>query len=338
MSRRVAGWRAALVFGSVLIPAAAAAHGAEPIGVSVIEGPGGDVRVRVDAPVSISDGIAVELPAACVARGDADVRADRARRAVTRGYACGVSLVGAEIGVRGLPAELDGVLRVETPDGAVRRAVVTASAPRVRVAARPSWIATALSFGRLGVQHLVSGLDHLLFVAGLVLLARRARAMLGALSAFTLGHSVTLAAAALHVVKVPAALAEVGIAASLVVLGVRVVRAKVPEPPLRLAIVAGAMGLLHGLGFAYGLEATGLPEGEVPLALFGFNVGVEVGQIAVVAALLAVSWAASRVLPRVRARLLRGSRLDLQLVAGYAMGGCATMWCIERLLVLIGRA
>lgn len=333
--RGALAWLSCVVV-SLAMPSRAMAHGAEPVGVSVIEHAGGDVRVRVDAPTSISGALAVALPEGCVERGEPEIQADRARRAVTRGYSCGAPLAGADLELRGLPAGLDGVLRVETQDGAVRRTVVTASSPRVRVEPRPSSLATGFSFGRLGVHHLFTGLDHLLFVAGLVLLARRGRAILAALSAFTLGHSVTLGAAVLHVLKFPAPLAEVGIAASLVVLGVQVVRAKAPEPPPRLAIVAAAMGLLHGLGFASGLQEIGIPEGEVPLALFGFNVGIEVGQIAVVAAILAVAWGVARAGPLVRARFPNlGSRLDPRLLAGYAMGGCATMWCIERVLAWV---
>ncbi|MFO0615869.1 MAG: HupE/UreJ family protein [Polyangiaceae bacterium] len=185
-----------------------------------------------------------------------------------------------------------------------------------------------------------AGLDHLLFIAGVVLLGARARAIAASLTAFTAGHSVTLAATVTHVLRIPPAVAELAIAGSLLFLGLRVVLSDGPEPPRRLAIAAGSMGLLHGLGFAYALEEVGLPEGEIPLSLFGFNLGIELGQLALVAALLCAGWVASRARAKIPLPSPSGAlaavahRLDARRLAGYALGGAAAMWCIERALVL----
>lgn len=309
----------------------ARAHGADPVGASIVERAGGVVSVALDAPESIAAGIAVALPVGCVERdGAAHAESSRVRRRVERTFTCASPLAGQAVEVRGMPEGTDGVLRVETSDGSVSRAVVRSGASWFSVPTRASSFATLVAFAWTGIRHLASGLDHLLFIAGLALLARRARSLVAALTAFTVGHSLTLAASVLHVVKVPAPLAEIAIALSLVFLGVRVVRAKTAEPPLRLAVVAASMGLLHGLGFAYALAESGLPEGEVPLALFGFNVGIEVGQLGFVLALVAVAWCARRA--RVAERL---GRVDLRMVAGYGMGGCATMWCIERVAAIV---
>jgi len=322
----------------------AVAHGADPIGVSITERASGEVRVAVDAPVSIAGAISVELPEGCAASSGVATRTAEARRRDELVYRCVGPLAGREVQIHGLTDSIDAILRVESSDGAVQRSIVRADAPRTTIQRRGSRLDALVAFGKLGVRHLWTGLDHLLFIAGLVLLARRRRAIVAALTAFTVGHSLTLAAAVTHVVKIPAPLAEVAIAASLVVLGVRVVqRSSAKDPPeatWRLALVAGAMGLLHGLGFASALEEVGIPEGEVPLSLLGFNVGIELGQLAVVAALVVVGWAASRAAPVLRRlgdRVPRGltRREGARLVAGYAMGGCAAMWCIERVLTLV---
>lgn len=322
----------------LLFDARASAHGADPVGVSIIER-GSEVEVRIDAPASIAEGLAVEMPEDCVRHRTSVTRADRARRARELVFQCAAPLAGRTVGVVGLADAVTAIVRVESTDGAVQREVVQASAPHVTVAHRPSRGATLLAFGELGVRHLLTGLDHVLFIAGLVLLAQRGRATVAALTAFTIGHSATLLASVTHVVRIPAPLAEVAIAASLVLLGLRVVQGAAsrrgPEPPLRLALVAGAMGLLHGLGFAYALEEVGIPEGEIPLSLFGFNVGVELGQLAVVALLLLAAGAWSRVRPFVgRLPRVGAVRPDGRLVAGYALGGCAAMWCIERVVAL----
>jgi hypothetical protein len=154
------------------------------------------------------------------------------------------------------------------------------------VPAREGSAAVARAYLRLGVEHLWSGLDHVLFVLGLVALLRGGRRLVLAITAFTLGHSVTLAAASLGLVRVPAAPVEAAIAASLVAVALALAR---PDRGAgsglarRPAALPFAFGLLHGLGFAGALSAAGLPDHALPLALFSFNLGIEAGQLALVA-------------------------------------------------------
>jgi hypothetical protein len=173
----------------------------------------------------------------------------------------------------------------------------------------------------LGAEHLLLGPDHLLFVAGLVLLVRGARRLLLTVTAFTLGHSLTLALAVLGLVRVNPALTELGIAASLLWLALDAVR-PATRPGLfarRPALLAISFGLLHGLGFAGALSEVGLPAGDIPLALLAFNLGIELGQIGVIAALLAV------------AALWRAPMLPLaRLAPAYLIGTLAVYWCLER--------
>ena len=220
---------------------------------------------------------------------------------------CRGGLVGREVRVEGLAGSgSDALLHVTFADGRALDAVLTATRPTFRVPAHEGAAALAVAYLRLGIEHLASGLDHVLFVLGLVALLRGGRRLVLAITAFTLGHSVTLAAASLGWVHVPSAPVEVGIALSLVAVALALAR---PDAGAgsglvrRPAALPFAFGLLHGLGFAGALVSAGLPDRALPLALFAFNLGIEVGQLALVALALPVL-AASRRAPLPRARFL----------------------------------
>jgi hydrogenase/urease accessory protein HupE len=180
------------------------------------------------------------------------------------------------------------------------------------------------------VLHIATGFDHLLFVFGLVLLARGTRRLLWTVTAFTAGHSVTLSLAALGVVRFPTAPIEVAIAGTILALAVELARGPVEadrsarESLLRRRpwAVAFAFGLLHGFGFAGALAAVGLPQEEIPVALFSFNVGIELGQVAFVALVLA--------LRRLLAPALAGAPAWLVRAPVTAMGTLAVYWCLDR--------
>src|SRR6185295_4271413 len=142
----------------------------------------------------------------------------------------------------------------------------------------------AASYLRLGIEHILTGFDHLLFVLGLCLLIAGRRPLLWTLTAFTAGHSVTLSLAALGFVHVPQAPAEAAIAVTIVILARELARPSTTPRLLRRRpwAMAALFGLLHGLGFAGALADIGLPAGDIPLALFSFTVGIEIGQIAFV--------------------------------------------------------
>lgn len=169
----------------------------------------------------------------------------------------------------------------------------------------------------LGVEHIILGPDHLLFVLGLTLLLRTRRALIGAVTGFTVAHSITLGAAALGYVAPPGAAVELIIAASVLLLA----REAVTGDPHALTarrpwLLVLPFGLIHGLGFAGALSALGLPPGGEVWALAAFNIGVELGQIAVVAGALLLLHAA----PRARAPL------------GWAAGVIAGYWTLDRAL------
>jgi hydrogenase/urease accessory protein HupE len=174
---------------------------------------------------------------------------------------------------------------------------------------------------RLGVEHILLGFDHLLFVIALTVLVRGRAALLLTITAFTLSHSLSLTATVLGVVSIPIAPVEAAIALSIALLCVECLRPVTSLTRRAPWAVAFAFGLLHGLGFASALLAIGLPEEHVPVALFCFNAGVELGQIAVVVAVVTAARLATRL------KLVRpwSSRAVL-----YAMGSMAAFWTIER--------
>lgn len=177
----------------------------------------------------------------------------------------------------------------------------------------------------LGIEHILSGVDHLLFVLGLILLVRGWWMLIKTITAFTIAHSITLVLATLGFVNVPSAPVEAAIALSIVFLAVEVVngyRGRLSLTHRQPWLVAFGFGLLHGLGFAGALSEIGLPPAEVPLALLFFNIGVEIGQLMFVAAVLVCLWIGSRVglmLPR-----------RAVLVPAYMLGVVATYWFFER--------
>jgi hypothetical protein len=267
-----------------------------------------------------------ELP--CEPQGEPEGRVEATAFVATWQVRCGGGLVGAEIGVIGLDESgTDALVHVTLADGREFRSILTAENARFRVPERESALQVLSSYLGLGVEHLATGLDHLLFVAGLVLLLGFGKKLLLAVTSFTLGHSLTLALAALGLVRFPAGTVEVAIAASLVVLARELCRtdaAHASQLARRPGALPFAFGLLHGLGFAGALAELGLPQQAIPLALFSFNVGIELGQLALIALALPL-FAGIRRIP------LSWPRLAQELPATM-IGALGVFWCLQRSL------
>jgi hypothetical protein len=244
---------------------------------------------------------------------------------IERGYVeCGGSLVGRVIGIEGIEqTQLDVLLRLVLADGRSVRNILNATRPAFVVPEKEGALQVATSYGRLGVEHILTGFDHLLFVFGLVLLVGGGASLLWTVTAFTVGHSITLALAVLGFVNVPQGPIEAVIALTIYILAVELVRTNKDTLFHRQPwLMAGVFGMLHGLGFAGALAEVGLPAGEIPLALFSFNVGIEAGQIAFVAVVLLAGAAVSRV------RFPWPHRLSF--VPAYGIGCLAAFWFFER--------
>jgi hydrogenase/urease accessory protein HupE len=239
------------------------------------------------------------------------------------------SLAGQELRIDGLASTMtDALVRIEFVDGREWIERLTPGKPRATIPAGQSGWAVAATYLKLGVEHILLGVDHLLFVLALILIAPNTRELVKAITAFTVAHSITLAAATLGFVHVPPKPVEATIALSIAFVALEIVRAREGRPGIAARapwLVAFAFGLLHGFGFAGALSEIGLPTGHIPVALLFFNVGVEVGQLLFVAVVLSL------------AAFVRLGRRPLPnwagLVPPYLIGSVAMFWVIQRVSV-----
>jgi hydrogenase/urease accessory protein HupE len=236
-----------------------------------------------------------------------------------------------------LPVPLAVVASARWADDSVASAYFAASGHNVRIrlaelraAAGPRG-RVALRYGRLGAEHVLTGADHLLFVFGLLLLCRGFAVLVKTVTAFTVGHSLTLVAAVAGLVPVNRGPVEAAIALSIVLLARQIVVAErggsglVQRAPW---VVASTFGLFHGLGFAGSLGEIGLPGSDLPVALLFFNIGVEVGQLAFVGLVMAARGFGARAGWTVAPPLHRS--------IAYSLGVLATVWLWDRLPAVLG--
>lgn len=272
-------------------------------------------------------GLYVQLPPTCSKLAEPHGSFSGGAYTEVSSITCPGGLSGSTIRISGLTATMTDVLvRIEHLDGAVQVTRITSSDPSFVVEAAPGRFQVASTYIALGIEHILTGVDHLLFVSGLLLLVSGVRRLLFTVSAFTLSHTVTLSLATLGFVHVPPAPVEAVIALSILFVAFEVVRKR--ENPYGLAqrkpwLVAFSFGLLHGLGFAGGLSAAGLPAGHIPLALGFFSMGVEVGHFSFVAAALMLIALVRHWTVKLPAWAWR--------VPPYAIGGMSAYWLIARL-------
>ncbi len=231
-------------------------------------------------------GIYVRLPANCQRIGELRTTVVNNTFSDRWTTQCKGGLTGGAILIEGLSSTvIDVLVRLQRLDGTTQVTRLTPDAPSFIVESAPNKVHLATTYVSLGVEHILYGIDHLLFVLGLLLLARNFRSLVKTITAFTIAHSITLAAATLGFVHVAVAPVEATIALSILFLAAELVRSQRGESGIAQRapwIVAFAFGLLHGLGFASTLGKMGLPHSDIPLALLLFNVGVELGQLGVV--------------------------------------------------------
>ena len=270
----------------------AGAHALQP-GFLDLKALGGDAwrvfwKVPTEGPGAMA--ISALLPEACAPRQAEGLRFDGSAFVAEWVAICPGGLKGGEVRIEGLELTATDVLvRYELSPGNPESQRLTAATPGFSVPAPQGRLGVVATYFGLGVEHILLGIDHLLFVFALILLVRNKRQLIGAVTAFTVAHSLSLAAAVLGWVVVPAPPVEAVVALSIMFLAAELVRPEGTAPGLTREypwVVAFAFGLLHGLGFARALLDIGLPEGEVPLALFAFNLGVEAGQLLFIALVL----------------------------------------------------
>jgi len=251
----------------------------------------------------------------------------------------GEGLVGQALGVIGLAENRTSAMVIlSLGDGRSYQSVLNAEKSVFTVPAQPSGSKIMTEYAVLGAEHIWAGIDHLMFVFGLLLLVGVGVRLLWTITAFTVGHSITLALVTLGFLTYPVSLVEFTIALSIFVLALALTRSEPSsDQPASLLKrhpwwLAGGFGLLHGMGFAGALADIGLPQSNVPLALLFFNVGIEVGQIGFVLLLLGSSWLINQALTMER---LTVKPKRLRVIPVYLLGGLSSMWCIERGLELV---
>ncbi len=328
---------------ALLAPArVAAAHPLAPLALSV-EQHGEEVTATLKRSRVQPRGaaFAARFPKSCEALSPFTVTDHESFALEHHALRCDGSLVGAQFGIDGLSeANLDALVRVTLDDGRVLRGLLDRSSDGFVVPERTTALDTMKAFGRSGILHLLEGLDHVLFVVGVVLLLRRPRHVLIALTAFTVGHGLSMCAATLGWIDLPSRVAEAAIAATLIWLAWEIVQRGRDEHDTggssrdlrRPYLAAVGVGLVHGLGFAAAFSEAGVTGPNLPLALIAFHMGIELGQVAVVVAALIALRAVSGARSGLRSGSARGE--TLRLVAGYAIGSLAFMWLVERALFL----
>lgn len=238
-------------------------------------------------------------------------------------------LVGQELGISGLAAnQASAMVMVSLLDGRNYQEVLNTEQASFVVPEEPGAGEVMSDYSFLGMEHIWGGIDHLLFVFGLLLLVGGGARLIWTITAFTVGHSITLSLVTLGFFDYPVALVEFTIALSIFILAVELTRRERHDALWRNPWwLAGGFGLLHGMGFAGALAETGLPQDNVPLALLFFNIGIEVGQILFIFAVIAVWMLVRKPLAPWQDRLMP--------VPIYVLGALSAMWCIERGLEVI---
>jgi hydrogenase/urease accessory protein HupE len=220
----------------------------------------------------------------------------------------------------------DVIVRIEREDGTSQVERLLPQSPQFTVKAASGTAEVAWSYLVLGVEHILGGIDHLLFVLALLLIVRGGKRIVLTVTAFTVAHSITLVSATMSWINVPGPPVEAMIALSIVFVAAEIIHGLRGKPGLTARapwVVAFSFGLLHGFGFAGALAEVGLPQKAVPLALLTFNVGVEIGQ------LLFVAFAVGARAVLVRLPVMQQSWLSY--ATPYAIGGVAMFWVIERI-------
>lgn len=272
-------------------------------------------------------GLYVELP-----EGTTNVtkpRATMANNAFTERWTVkrAGGLTGSTIHIAGLSATMTDVLvRLERLDGTTQITRLTASAPSFAVEAAPGTLEVARTYSVLGVEHILTGIDHLLFVLALLIITHGGWRLVKTVTAFTISHSLTLTAATLGWVHIPPPPVEAVIALSIVFIAAEILRQRRGIEGITARapwVVAFSFGLMHGLGFAGGLSEAGLPSGHIPSALLFFSLGVETGHFLFIGVVLAFLG----IVRRIRLPFPQWA----ELVPPYAIGSIAMFWVIQRI-------
>jgi hydrogenase/urease accessory protein HupE len=286
-----------------------------------------DVIWKVPARGEMRLGLYVELPQSCKPSSEPRKGIEDGAYLERWTVICENGLKGKAIAAKGLLATMtDALVRIAYADGSTEVARLKPDATTHIVVGTQTSLEVAATYFWLGVDHILSGIDHLLFVLALMLLIHDRWMLFKTITAFTLAHSITLAGAALGYFSLPQKPVEATIALSIAFVASELVKMKPGERRLSEAypwMVAFAFGLLHGFGFAGALKEIGLPQVDVPLALLTFNLGVEAGQLLFVGVVLVTFKAISTFVTKPMSKV--------RVMAAYLIGTSAAVWFLERI-------
>ncbi len=267
------------------------------------------------------------LPDSCAERTPPSAMATGGAMITRWSIICAGGIEGKHIRIGGLEnTSTDVLVRIVRQDGMTQMKRLTPTETEFEIVAETTNLDVIKVYTALGMEHILLGVDHLLFVFALLLIVNGWRRLVGTITAFTLAHSITLFAATLGYVHVAQAPVEAVIALSILFLATEIVHNRQGKPGMAKRfpwLVAFIFGLLHGFGFAGALAEIGLPEQSIPLALLFFNVGVELGQLLFVGAVVSAAWILRRL---VVDKTLQGG----EVAASYLIGGLSAFWLIER--------
>lgn len=321
-----------IVMAAGLVHPLARAHDARPLSIDITQQSSDvyEARVRVPPTVTEDDRPTMLWPADCRVVSDRVIAPPTPEEVIVAACADGLEGHTLRIHYPIYNPSLSTLFRLNRAQGSVLTQVLPPESSEWKVPRESTWSEVALSYLELGVRHIWTGFDHLLFVTGLLVLAGTLRRVILAITGFTLAHSVTLSLSALGLVRLPPPPVEAAIALSILFLAWEISR----PLPTSLArryplLVSCAFGLLHGFGFAAALREVGLPTHELALALLCFNLGVEVGQIVFIVAVLALIVPLARAAGRISWVASLQTRPDTWW--GYVLGVPAAFWFFQRL-------
>lgn len=287
------------------------------------------VTLAVGSGAALATRLEPVIPGNCAITSDPVQRIQAAALIGRANITCKGPPAGGQFGLSELLGKSDAIARFVPIDAPSQSFRLTADEPAATILAEPDALSVLIDYFIIGAEHIVFGWDHLLFVIALVLLVRGPWPVVKAATAFTVAHSITLVATVLGYSGLPGRPVEALIALSIVFLAVEV--AIVLRDPDRRTLtrtypwaVAFAFGLVHGFGFAGALADIGLPQTQLAVALFAFNLGVEAGQLLVVAITMVILTALNRMSDQTQAQALR--------LTTYAIGTVGSFWLIERLI------
>ncbi len=321
----------------ILAAATAQAHDARPNYVQITETELNTFSVMWKVPASMPGGALPypTLPADCTAERQPAWHLAGAEYLGQQVFRCEAGLSGRTVGIEfpTINPSLSTLYKIRLANGEEHLRILKPSQFEWTVPDAENPFTVATQYTLIGVEHIWIGIDHLLFVACLLFIARTPRRLLITITGFTVAHSITLALSALDLVRIPTPPVEAMIALSVVFMAWEIAKGNQDSLTHRFPVaVAASFGLLHGFGFAAVLRDIGLPQTELPTALLFFNVGVEIGQVLFVLALVT----AFLVLRPVFVRLLRSAKdnevhwTSLTTPASYLIGAVASLWMIER--------